>query len=154
MVLLNSWWSYKTPLYNDHKPNLVVLGRFLDFFPLWMFYKQWRFAGIKICNFACFGTIIKDYWKCYWLLLILNIPMLRSGVMQVVFIDDCKSCETINQIFFNVMFSLLKTKEELVMTLIFQNKTILRRPFAWCVWWTRGIFRTQSKIYKAALVQK
>ena len=23
--------------------------------------------------------------------------MLRSGVMQVVFINDCKSCETINQ---------------------------------------------------------
>ena len=59
--------------------------------------------------------------------------MLRSGVMQVVFMDDCKSCETIKQIFFNVMFSLLKTKDELVMTLIFQNKTILRRPFAWCV---------------------
>ena len=36
--------------------------------------------------------------------------MLRSGLMQVVFINECKSCEISNQMFFNVMFSLSKTK--------------------------------------------
>ena len=42
--------------------------------------------------------------------------MLRSGVMQVVFINQHKSCEISNQMFFNVMFSFSKTKNELVMT--------------------------------------
>ena len=36
--------------------------------------------------------------------------------MQVIFITDCKSCEISNQMFFNVMFSFLKRKDELVMT--------------------------------------
>ena len=47
-----------------------------------MFCKQWRFAGIKICNFACFGAILDDE-KCSQLLSILNIPIiLRTEVMQ------------------------------------------------------------------------
>ena len=37
----------------NHKPNLVVLSKFLVFFPN-------VFAGIKICNFMCFGTILED----------------------------------------------------------------------------------------------
>ena len=36
--------------------------------------------------------------------------------MQVVFINECKSYEISNEMFFNVMFSILKTKDELVMT--------------------------------------
>ena len=43
--------------------------------------------------------------------------------MQVVFINECKSCEISIQMFFKI-FSYSKTKEELVMTLILQNKTI------------------------------
>ena len=35
--------------------------------------------------------------------------------MQVVFISKCKSCEIKNQMFFNIMFSFLKTKDQLVM---------------------------------------
>ena len=35
--------------------------------------------------------------------------------MQVLFINKCKACEISNQMFFNVMFSFLKTKDELVM---------------------------------------
>ena len=46
--------------------------------------------------------------------------VLRSGVMQVVFINECKSCEINSQMFFNVLFSFLKTKDQLVL----QNKTI------------------------------
>ena len=42
--------------------------------------------------------------------------MLRSGVMQVMFINQCRSCEISNQMFFNAMFLLLKTKDELAMT--------------------------------------
>ena len=34
---------------------------------------------------------------------------------QVVFINECKSYEISNQMFFNVMFSFLKTKDEGVM---------------------------------------
>ena len=56
--------------------------------------------------------------------MILNIPILRSGVMQVVFIDECKSCEISNQMFVNVIFSFSKTKGKLVITSILQNKTI------------------------------
>ena len=36
--------------------------------------------------------------------------------MQVVFINEGKSCEISNQMFFNVMFLFLKTKDRLVMT--------------------------------------
>ena len=36
--------------------------------------------------------------------------------MQMVFISEFKSFEISNQIFFNVVFSFLKTKDELVMT--------------------------------------
>ena len=57
-----------------------------------------------------------------YLHLILNIPLLRSGVMQVVFIvimlvvfiAECKSCEINNQFCFNVMFPFSKTKDKLV----------------------------------------
>ena len=31
VAVLDRWSSYKTPLQNDHKPNLVVVGRFLLF---------------------------------------------------------------------------------------------------------------------------
>ena len=34
--------------------------------------------------------------------------------MQAVFINECKSCKTSNQIFFNVMFSFSKTKDKLL----------------------------------------
>ena len=34
--------------------------------------------------------------------------------MQVVFINERKSCEISSQMFLNVMFSFLKTKDELV----------------------------------------
>ena len=43
--------------------------------------------------------------------MVLNIRILRSGVMQLVFINECNSCEIINQMFFNVMFSFWKTKD-------------------------------------------
>ena len=45
---------------------------------------------------------------------------LRSGDMQVVFINECKSCEISNQMFFNVMLSFLKTTDKQIL----QNKTI------------------------------
>ena len=45
-----------------------------------------------IYSFACLGAILEDK-ECSQLLLILNIPILRSDVMQVVFIYECKSCE-------------------------------------------------------------
>ena len=35
--------------------------------------------------------------------------------MQVVIINECKSCEISNQMFFNVMFPFSKTKNEVVM---------------------------------------
>ena len=63
----------------------------------------------------------------FLILLILNITLLRSELMQAVFINECKSCEIRNEIFFNVMFSFSKTKEELVMTYILKNKII-----CWC----------------------
>ena len=44
--------------------------------------------------------------------------------MQVVFKNECQSCEISNQMFFKVMFSFSKTKEELVMTEILQSKAI------------------------------
>ena len=44
--------------------------------------------------------------------------------MQVVLINECKSSEISNQMLFNLMFSFLKTKDELVMTKILQNTTI------------------------------
>ena len=34
----------------------------------------------------------------------------------MVFINECKSCEISNKMFFNVMFSFSKTKSELVLT--------------------------------------
>ena len=52
-----------------------------------------------------------------FLLLILNIPTARRGVH-----NEFKVCATSTQMFFNVMF--FETKDELVMTLILQNKTI------------------------------
>ena len=48
--------------------------------------------------------------------MILNIPTLRSGVMQAMFKNDSKSFDISNQVFFNVMFSFSKTKDKLFMT--------------------------------------
>ena len=56
--------------------------------------------------------------------------------MQVVFINECKSCEISCQMFLHVMFSLSKRKDELVMTKILQNKTS----------GAIDVFRTQSNI--------
>ena len=67
---------------------------------------------MKIGNFACFGAILEDS-KCSKLLLILNIPILISGVMQLVFINKCKSFEISNQMLFNVMFSFSKAEEKM-----------------------------------------
>ena len=36
---------------------------------------------------------------------------LKSGVMQVVLIDECKSSNIGNQMFFNVMFSFFRIKD-------------------------------------------
>ena len=47
-----------------------------------------------------------------------HIPILRSNAMQVVFVNECKSCEISYQIFFNVMLPFLKIKDKLVMTKI------------------------------------
>ena len=44
--------------------------------------------------------------------------------MQVVLINECKSYEISNQMLFSVTFLFLKTKDELVMTQILQNRTI------------------------------
>ena len=35
--------------------------------------------------------------------MIFSIPVLGSGAMQVMFINECKSCEISNQMFFNQM---------------------------------------------------
>ena len=44
------------------------------------------------------------------------MPILKSAVIQVVLKNECKSCEISRQMFFNVMFSFLKTKDKLFMT--------------------------------------
>ena len=49
--------------------------------------------------------------------------------MQVVFTNECKSCEISNQMFFNVMFSFSKTKDELIMTNI-AKRNYLVEPFS------------------------
>ena len=36
--------------------------------------------------------------------------------MQKVFINECKSCESSDEIFFNVTFSFSKTRDGMVMT--------------------------------------
>ena len=36
--------------------------------------------------------------------------------MQVVLMNECRSCEISNQMLFNVMFSFSKTKDDQVMT--------------------------------------
>ena len=46
--------------------------------------------------------------------------------MQVVFINECKSCEISNQMFFSVMFSFLKTKDKHVMTYLNQVRLMNR----------------------------
>ena len=45
-----------------------------------------------------------------------NIPLLRCGVMQVVFRNECKSCKTSKQMLFNAIFLSLKIKDELAVT--------------------------------------
>ena len=97
----------------------LFLAGFKFLLPLWMLYKQERFAGIKICNFVCLSAILENQ-KCSQWLLILNIPILKSGVMQVVLINECKSHEICNNCFFNVIFSFSKTKDKLVMIQILQ----------------------------------
>ena len=52
---------------------MVVLGRFLVYFPTVIF------AWIKICTCACLGTILEDP-KDFKLLLILNVHILRIEV--------------------------------------------------------------------------
>ena len=59
--------------------------------------------------------------------------ILRSGVVQVVFITEYKSWQISNQIFFNVTLSFSKTKDKLVMTQLLQNTTIQWCHFAWGV---------------------
>ena len=41
--------------------------------------------------------------------------MLKSGAMQKVFINECKSCVSSNHLFFKELVSFSKTKDELVM---------------------------------------
>ena len=48
--------------------------------------------------------------------------------MHVVFINECKSCEISNQMFFSVMFSFSKTKGELAMTNILKYNYLVA-PF-------------------------
>ena len=43
--------------------------------------------------------------------------------MQVVLINECKSCEISNEMLFNNFFSFLKSKDKLVMAELLQNKT-------------------------------
>ena len=38
----------------------LFLTGFYFLFLLWRFYKQWKFAGIKIYNFVCSGAILED----------------------------------------------------------------------------------------------
>ena len=61
-----------------------------------------------------FGPILEDR-KCTQLLWFLNIPMLRSGVMEMVFINECKYYEIRDQMFFNIIFSFSETSDILVM---------------------------------------
>ena len=42
------------------------------------------------------------------------MPVLKQDVMQVVFINECKSREISNQMVFNVMFSFSEIKDELI----------------------------------------
>ena len=42
----------------------------------------------------------------FYMVTTLAFNELKSGDMQVVFINKCKSCEISNQMFFNVMFSM------------------------------------------------
>ena len=77
----------------------------------------------------CFGSILEDE-KCSHLLLILNIPILRNGAMQVAFIiNEYKSCEIRNQMFFNVMFSFSKTKDKTCYDINIAKLNYLVAPF-------------------------
>ena len=62
----------------------------------------------------------KDLLEKRFTILHVLVPFLRmknvSGVMYVVFINECKSYEISNQMFFNVIFSFSKAKEELDIT--------------------------------------
>ena len=75
-----------------------------------MFYKQETFAGINVSISHVLVPFLKIKNDLFW-----NIPILRSGVMQMVFRSECRSCEIGSQIFFNVMF-LFSNLDEPAMT--------------------------------------
>ena len=100
---------------NDHKPNLIVLGRFLV--SLCEYFINKKIDWNKDLQFWCPSWRL----KMFLVTLILNLTVLRKGVMQMVFIM-CKSCEISNQMFFNIMFSFSRTNDGLVMTDILKIK--------------------------------
>ena len=61
--------------------------------------------------------------------------------MQVVFMNECKSCEIRSQMFFNVMFPFLKTKSDLVMTYIYCKM----RLFIGAI--SNGVSKSQRRIW-------
>ena len=92
-------------------PNLVIFSRFLVFIPTVSVSKTTKICWKKICNLCFLVSFLK--FKTVLITLVLNITTLRSGAMQVEFINKCKSYETSNQMFFNIMFSFLKRKDKL-----------------------------------------
>ena len=47
----------------------------------------------------------------FYMMVTLAFNELRSGDMPVMFINECKSCEISNQMFFNVVFSFSKAAD-------------------------------------------
>ena len=81
-----------------------------------------------------------------YILLILNIAILKSGVMQKVFINECKPFERSNQFLFSVIF-LFKNKSQIGNEINISKYNYLVVPFYMVRLINRGIFRIQSNIY-------
>ena len=65
---------------------------------------------LTFCMFWCHS------WRLKMFLVDFEHTYIKKWYYAKVFINECKSCESDNQMFFNVMFSFLKTKDELVLT--------------------------------------
>ena len=73
--------------------------------------------------------------------------------MQVVFINECTSCENSNQLFFNVMFFIFKNKRQTG-----YNRYCKIKLFSGAILYGAsnepgGVFRTQPNAYEGAFLQ-
>ena len=91
------------PLKCDHFGQVVILKSTLIKRPQTKSDHCWQvFSFHSHCE--CAGAILEEH------------TYIKKAVMLLVFINECKSYEVSNQMFFNAMFSFWKTKDKLVMT--------------------------------------